>query len=103
MLRSAGMAKDKDDIPTLTLEVLKDIRGDMREMKGDIHEMKADMRQMNHRMENVEGELKTLTKEVKTLNGRFDHFLEFGGEAHRELDRRVAKLESHVFGTGEHP
>ncbi len=93
MLRSAGMANDKDDIPTLTLEVLKDIRGDMR--------------QMNHRLENVEhhlvtlnGRVETLSSKVDALTGRFDHFLEFGGETHRELDRRVAKLESHVFGSG---
>jgi hypothetical protein len=72
------MANDTSSIADLTIEVLKEIREDIRGMRGDISEMRGD---------------------IRTLTGRFDHFLEFGGKHHGELEARVERLEEQVFGS----
>ena len=91
------MANDNGSVADLTLTVLKDIRQDIREMRGDISEMRGDISEMRGDISEMRGDISEMRGDIRMLTARFDHFLEFGGRTHGELEARVVRLEDHVF------
>jgi methyl-accepting chemotaxis protein len=95
------MANNMSD---LTLEVLKDIRADIREMKGDIREMTGDIREMKGDISELRSEMhdgfETLASAIVTgfaeTDRRIDTVIDIAGRHHADLDTRVTRIEEHL-------
>lgn len=82
----------------LTIEVLKGIRQELRGLRGDLGDLRGDVGHLTARVDTMGADMAEIKTDVRGMNSRFDHFLEFGGEAHRGLEHRVDWLEQRVFG-----
>jgi hypothetical protein len=82
-----------NDMPDLTLEVLKDIRSDLREMKADLRDVKGDMRGLKTEMTELRTEMRagfeTLSQAIITGFVENEH-------EHVSLASRVARIEAHL-------
>jgi predicted nuclease with TOPRIM domain len=122
------MSMDDDGkMADLTIEVLKDIRAemrgmrgelvevrdDMRGMRGELHELRGDVRALQGEIHEVRGELHGLNGRVDTLNERVDSgfagvnhrldgVIKIVGTHHRELESRVKRIEDHLGLPDEH-
>ena len=117
----ASKPRTSRDIPSLTLEVLKDIRSEMREvkgeivemkgeivqMKGDIVEMKGDIVEMKGDIRGLRSHVRTLgeatiagfigvRRELDRLGQRVDGLRDVDGHSWREHDARLGDLEVRV-------
>jgi predicted nuclease with TOPRIM domain len=122
------MSMDDDGkMADLTIEVLKDIRAEMRGMRGELVEVRDDMRGMRGELHEVRGVLHELRGDVQTLqiemrevrgelhalnervdsgfnavNQRLDGVIEIVGTHHRGLESRVKRIEDHLGLPDEH-
>jgi predicted nucleic acid-binding Zn-ribbon protein len=72
---------------SVTLEVLKDIRGDMREMRGDVRRVESKLDTLAEHIDDVETKLDGLTHAVIAGFGSIVHELD-------ALKDRVGRLET---------
>ena len=72
---------------SVTLEVLKDVRSDMREMRNDVRRVESKVDTLAERVDDVETKLDGLTHAVIAGFGSIVHELE-------ALNNRVGRLES---------
>lgn len=72
--------KQNGSVADLTVEVLKDIR--------------SELRQSNERLGRVETRLEAVDEGIGQLNERFDHLLQISGKRWQDHDRRIRVLES---------
>ena len=83
-----------NDMPDLTLEVLKDIRAELRDLRADTNE------RLDTLAERLDKRLDTLTEATRIgfagVNQRIDSVLKIVGSHHTELEARVTRLELHV-------
>ncbi|MBA3394782.1 MAG: hypothetical protein H0T89_19200 [Deltaproteobacteria bacterium] len=85
------MSTTSNDIPSLILRVLENIRGEIVGMRGEIVGMRGEIVGMRDEIVGMRGE-------VHGLNDPFDHFLGFVGRDLQDLKVRVAALERHQLG-----
>ena len=85
----------------ITIVVLREIRDELRGLKEGQTEMRDEIRQTNERLDRHERALGLLIGEVRNLGSRIDNLVTGPmGEKVRDLDRRVATLESRA-GIGQ--
>jgi uncharacterized coiled-coil DUF342 family protein len=89
----------------ITIHVLREIRDEMRGMRAELSERidqtNERLDQTNERLDRHERALGLLINEVRGLGSRIDNLVTGPmGEKVRELDRRVATLESRA-GIGQ--
>ena len=92
------------DMPDLTLEVLKDIRGELRELKTDVREIKTDLHTVKTDIHELRTEMTTgfevLAKAIITgfaeTERRLDSIVDIAGRHHVGLETRVARIEDHL-------
>jgi hypothetical protein len=86
-----------NDMPDLTLEVLKDIRTELREMKTDMRGLKTDMHELRSEMQ---AGFKVLADAIITgfveTDRRLDTVIDITGRHHVGLETRVARIEAHL-------
>lgn len=94
------------NVSDLTLDVLKDIRADLRELR-------AEQRVTNERLEDTNKRLDVLTEATRVgfagvhqridgVSQRIDSVLKIVGGHHTELESRVKRLEDHLGLPHEH-
>jgi hypothetical protein len=92
------------EMPDLTLEVLKDIRSDLRELKTDVRELKTDVRGVKGELHDLRSEMavgfQVLTNTIVTgfveTEHRLDAIVDITGRHHAALETRVARIEDHL-------
>ena len=99
------------NVSDLTLEVLKDIRADIRELRAEQRETNQRLGDTNQRLDGTNQRLDTLQRETNErldtlteatrigfsgVNQRIDSVLRIVGTHHTELESRVKRLEDHL-------
>lgn len=79
------------EVVSLTLEILKDIRDEVRGLREDV-------RGTNTRLDRVEGRILQLDAQQAQTNVRLDHLLDLSSRSWRDLERRVTALEQRTGG-----
>ncbi len=79
-----------NDVSDLTIEVLKDIREEMRGMRAELHEVRGELHGLNERVETG----------FASVNQRLDSVLKIVD--HGELESRVKRIEDHLGFPPEH-
>ncbi|MDQ3296709.1 MAG: hypothetical protein M3619_09005 [Myxococcota bacterium] len=92
------MSTTSNDIPSLILRVLENIRGEIVGMRGEIVGMRGEIVGMRGEIVGMRDEIVGMRGEVHGLNDPFDHFLGFVGRDLQDLKVRVAALERHQLG-----
>jgi chromosome segregation ATPase len=105
---------NESSVSDLTLEVLKDIRGELRQLRGDVDGLRSELRselrgvrgelvdlrgelgEVREELRDVRGELREVRGELITLNQRVDGALKIAGTHHGELESRVRRIEDHL-------
>ena len=77
------------EVVDLTVEILKDIR---QEIRG----LREDQRAMAEEQHAMAGEQVAIREELHGVNGRLDNLIDLSGRAWRGLERRVRRLERHA-------
>jgi capsule polysaccharide export protein KpsE/RkpR len=85
------------DMPDLTLEVLKDIRSELREMKTDLRELRSEMTSDIHGLKAEVHELRTEMHDgFQTLSTAIITGFVENEHEHTRLEARVARIEAHL-------
>ena len=80
----------------LTIEVLKDIRGEIRELRGEIST------RLDALTERVDGLSERVEAGFTGVNHRLDNVIKIVGTHHHELESRVKRIEDHLGLPPEH-
>lgn len=89
--------KNAGNVSDLTLEVLKQIRDEVRQTNSRLDQMNGRLDRHEHILELHGQALTKLIHEVAGLNGRFDNFLTGShGRSHTELEDRVSRIEDWI-------
>ena len=85
------------NVSDLTIEVLKDIREELRSLRGDLNTLTE---RVETGFATVNARVDALTERVETgfagVNRRLDGVLEITGRHHTQLESRVARIEDHL-------
>ena len=114
-LPAATYARVMADVVDLTVEILKQIRDEVRSTNTGLDALSGEVRSTNTKLEELRVDTNTrldrherilemhsqalgkLIGEVAGLNGRFDNFLTGShGKAHTELEERVGRIEEWI-------
>lgn len=79
----------------ITIEILKDIRTEMRGVRGDLHALTERVDLLTGRVDALE---RATSEGFSSLNARFDNFLKFAGARQVDQEHRIVRLEDRVFG-----
>ncbi len=94
MARRRGGDGDGGNVKDLTVEILKQIRGELRDTNARLATLEratvAGFRHLTDRFDQ-------LGTRFDQLGDRFEHALGFAGDRYRDHERRLGKLERHVF------
>ena len=89
--------KRNGTVRDLTVEILKDIRTEMRGLRGELTELRGEVTHLredtNRRFEAMQ---ETMAEGFAKVNARFDHVLEFAGNYYRDHEERIRRLEAEL-------
>jgi hypothetical protein len=124
-VRKVASRKDDDNVRDITVEILKNIRDDMRGMREELGGLRVEMREeigglrvemreeigglraeMREEIGGLRAEMRVLNDRVTTLEAttargfvavtaRLENLRDFSGELWRDHERRIRRLEGH--------
>jgi hypothetical protein len=90
-----GSDGSNGSLSDITIEILKDIREEMRGMRVDLRTLTG---RVDHLTERVDVLETSTTAGFASMNARFDNFLHFAGARQIDQEHRLERLEDRVFG-----
>ena len=101
--RPVASKKSSGDVTNLTLEVLKDIRQELRGVRAEVAETNVRMGKLAERVDKLAERVDRLADETREGFERLERKLESGALADQHIRERLVALEEWAEGQGYHP
>jgi hypothetical protein len=91
----------EDNVVDLSVEILKQIRGELRGLRGDVGDLRGDVTDLRTGLTNVRNELAGTNQRLDTLNRRFEVLEDETIKGFSGVHRRLEQLNDRVDGIHE--
>lgn len=89
----ADMMGMTEDIPSLTLKILQDLRAEMRTTNTRLESLETRFMSLETRFASLEH---TTALGFERVTERLEHLRDFAGERYRDHEERISKLEARL-------